>query len=217
MRARTLAVVAATLCVMVLAACGGGGGGGPAISKPEPTEPTDPGPSGVTIALPQNHGLSAGEIRVVPGASRELDNVVVSCPAGGAACTVTVAADGTASYERTGGVPTVAVAHGSWSLPVGHGLSAGEITVAPGASRELGNVVVSCPAGGAACVVTVAADGTASYERTGGVPTVAAAYGSWSLPPGHGLSAGEIRVAPGASRELGNVVVSCPAGGAAAW
>ena len=162
MRARTLAVVAATLCVMVLAACGGGGGGGPAISKPEPTEPTepaDPGPSGVTIALPQNHGLAAGGIRVAPGASRELGNVVVSCPAGGAACVVAVAVDGTASYERTGGMPTVMAAYGPWSLPPGHGLSAGEIRVAPGASRDLGNVVVSCPAGGAACVVTVAADG----------------------------------------------------------
>ena len=215
MRARTLVVVAATLCVMVLAACGGGGGGSPVISKPEPTEPTDPGPSGVTIALPQNHGLAAGGIRVAPGASRELGNVVVSCPAGGAVCTVTVAADGTASYERIGGVPAVMVAYGSWNLPPGHGLSAGEIRVVPGASRELGNVVVTCPAGGAACVVTVAADGTASYERTGGVPTVMAAYGSWNLPLGHGLSAGEIRVAPGASRELGNVAVSCPAGGAA--
>ena len=212
MPARTLAVVAVTLCVIVLAACGGGGG--PVISKPAPTEPTDPGPSGVTIALPQNHGLSAGEIRVVPGASRELGNVVVSCPAGGAACAVTVAADGTAGYARTGGVPTIAVAHGSWNLPPGHGLSAGEIRVASGASRALGNVVVSCPADGAACVATVAADGTASYVRTGGVPTIMAAYGSWSLPPGHGLAAGEIRVATGASRELGNVVVSCPAGGA---
>ncbi len=215
MRTRILAALAAALCVMVLAACGGGGGGNPVVSKPQPTEPTDPSPSGVTIGLPEHHGLSAGEIRVAPGASRELGNVVVSCPAGGAACVVTVAANGTASYDRTGGMPTVMAAYGSWNLPPGHGLSAGEIRVAPGASRELGNVVVSCPAGGAACVVTVAADGTASYERTGGVPTVMAAYGSWNLPPGHGLAAGEIMVAPGAAEELGNVVVSCPADGAA--
>ena len=141
--------------------------------------------------------------------------MVVSCPARGAACVVTVAADGTASYERTGGTPSVVAAYGSWSLPSGHGLAAGEIRVAPGASEERGNVVVSCPARGAACVVTVAADGTASYERTGGTPSVVAAYGSWSLPSGHGLAAGEIRVAPGASEERGNVVVSCPARGAA--
>ena len=166
-------------------------------------------------SLPSGHGLVAGEIRVAPGASRELGNVVVSCPAGSAACVVTVSADGTASYERTGGTPSVVSAYGSWSLPSGHGLSAGTFTVAPGGSEELGNVVVSCPAGGGACVVTVAADGTASYERTGGVPSVAAAYGSWRLPSGHGLVAGEISVAPGGSVERGNVVVSCPAGGAA--
>ena len=192
--------------VLVLAGCGSSSG-------PEQVDPVRP-PAGLPVPLPSGHGLSAGEIRVAPGASRELGNVVISCPAGGASCVVTVAADGTASYERTGGMPTVAAAYGSWNLPSGHGLSAGEIRVAPGASRELGNVVISCPAGGASCVVTVAADGTASYERIGGVPTVVAAYGSWSLPSGHGLSAGEIRVAPGASRELGNVVISCPAGGA---
>ena len=35
-----------------------------------------------------------------------------------------------------------------------------------------GNVVVSCPAGGQACVLNVAADGSASYDRTGGMPTL---------------------------------------------
>ena len=54
-----------------------------------------------------------------------------------------------------------------------------------GAAR--GNVVVSCPAGGPACVVTFGADGTASH----GVPGVIAAYGAWVLE------------------------VSCPAGGPA--
>ena len=37
---------------------------------------------------------------------------------------------------------------------------------------EHGNVVVSCPAGGNACVLNVAADGSASYHRTGGMPTL---------------------------------------------
>ena len=58
------------------------------------------------------------------------------------------------------------------TLPSGHGLMAGEITVQPGASEEHGNVVVSCPAGGDACVVTVTADGSATYARTGGIPSV---------------------------------------------
>ena len=37
---------------------------------------------------------------------------------------------------------------------------------------EHGNVMISCPAGGQACVVNVAADGSASYDRTGGMPAL---------------------------------------------
>ena len=59
-----------------------------------------------------------------------------------------------------------------WSLPSAHGLLAGQFTVEPGESEEHGNIVVSCPADGRACVVTVAADGTAVYVRKGGKPTV---------------------------------------------
>ena len=102
----------------------------------------------------------------------EHGNVVVSCPAGGQACVLNVAADGSASYERTGGLPSTMPALATQALPPGHGLGSGEISVAPGQSKEHGNVVVSCPAGGQACVLNVAADGSASYDRTGGMPTL---------------------------------------------
>ena len=59
-----------------------------------------------------------------------------------------------------------------WSLPLGHRLPTGQFTVEPGASEEHGNIVVSCAAGGGACVVTVSGDGTAVYEKRGGKPTV---------------------------------------------
>ena len=42
------------------------------------------------------------------------------------------------------------------------------------AAEARGNVVVACPAGGPACMVAVAADGTASCDRTGGTPSRAA-------------------------------------------
>ena len=58
------------------------------------------------------------------------------------------------------------------ALPSNHGLAAGSVTVQSGASDEHGDVVVSCPAGGSACVVNVAANGSATYDRTGGMPTV---------------------------------------------
>ena len=73
-------------------------------------------------------------------------------------------------------------------LPANHGVTAGELTLRPGESREHGNVVLACPAGGGACVVTVAADGTASYERTGravalpGRTAEMAAQAAWALP-----------------------------------
>ncbi len=52
----------------------------------------------------------------------------------------------------------------------GHGLEAGKFTVQPGGSASHGRLTMSCPAGGAACTVTVRADGTASYDRKGGEP-----------------------------------------------
>ena len=57
------------------------------------------------------------------------------------------------------------------TLPLHHGLAAGQFTVQPGAADEHGNVVVSCPPDGRACVVNVAADGSATYDGTGGAPT----------------------------------------------
>ena len=198
------------LIALALSGCGGGGDSSTSIPA---TPVTPPAKMSEALTLPTAHGLAVGEFTLQPGASDEYGNVVVSCPAGGNACVVTVAADGTATYDRTGGVPSVMAAYQPWNLPTGHGLAVGEFTIQPGASDEYGNVVVSCPAGGAACVVTVSADGTATYDRTGGVPSVMAAYQPWNLPTGHGLAVGEFTIQPGASDEYGNVVVSCPAGG----
>ena len=86
--------------VLALAGCGGGGSGGQMI----------PG-SGEAAFLPVpmvpvNHRIASGsEITVQPGASEEHGNVVISCPAGGAACDLTVADDGTVNYQMTGGEP----------------------------------------------------------------------------------------------------------------
>ncbi len=160
-------LTAAILLTLALAGCGGGGargGGGGSGELPRPMDPTRDFP------LPPGHGLGAGVIRVAPGASASHGNVVISCR-GGSECEVTVSADGTAFYDPTGGVPSVTAAYDPWGLPTGHGLGPGVITVAAGASAEHGNVVVTCPPGGRACMVRVTADGTAEYARTGGVPT----------------------------------------------
>ena len=86
------------LCLLALSACGGGSGG----PRPEVTGP-------LPLPLLPGHGLTVGEITVLPGQSMEHGNVVVSCPPGGQSCVLNVAADGSASYERTGGMPTLRI------------------------------------------------------------------------------------------------------------
>ena len=159
---RVLTTVAAPVVLaVVLAGCGGGG-------DAAPRRVVDPVPA----LVPPAHGLAPGTITVAAGTSEERGNVVVGCPAGPAACVLTVLADGTAVYDPRGGRPAVEAAYDLWRLPAGHGLNPGEIVVAAGQTEEHGNVAVTCPPGGRTCVVRVAADGAVEYARTGGVPTV---------------------------------------------
>ncbi len=51
--------------------------------------------------------------------------------------------------------------------------AAGAQTIQPGMTYESGQVMFTCPAGGSACMVTVNADGTATYDANGGMPMVA--------------------------------------------
>ena len=169
----------------------------------------------ISLMAPENHGLSTGEFSVEPGMSETRGNVQISCPAGGSACTVAIAADGSVSYNTSGGQPTIMLATESLALPTDHGLTAGEISVQPGMSETRGNVEISCPAGGSACTITITDDGTASYIVAGGQPTIMLATESLTLPTDHGLTAGETSVQPGMSETRGNVEISCPAGGSA--
>lgn len=189
--------------IAALAGCGG-----------KTTTPPSPTP------IPGSPGSRVLESASIPvGESRTFQNAagvrtVVTCPAGGPACVVAVAEDGTATY--TGGTPTVTT-YTPLELPGGHDLPPGTTTIPAGDSRTVRDAdgmrtVVTCPAGGSACVVTVAESGA---ESTGGTPTVATYL---DVPGDHSLSAGVTTIPAGDSRELAaysrgrSYALVCPVG-----
>ena len=152
---------------------GGGGGGGGGTPTPTPT----PTPMPIT-GLPDNHTLTS---RTIPAGGTMVIGrgswVYISCPAGGADCVITVAADGTAT--STGGTPTIMRSEDPgptdtpgtplFGLPDGHTLSSR--TIPAGATVVIGaNSSLSCPSGGEACVIAVSDSGSA--RSTGGTPIV---------------------------------------------
>ena len=167
------ACAAMATLALVLAACGGGGG------------PTTEVP---TLALPAGHAIPADTYTIPAGETRMLGNAEVSCPQGEAACVLIVGSSTatTGTYEAMGGTPTIMPARASVNLPGGHGIPADTYTIQAGDSRMLGNVDISCPSGGMACLLTVASSSatTGTYAETGGKPTVAPALASVNLPGG---------------------------------
>ncbi len=126
-----------------------------------------------SLTPPAGHGLAnTGDtpIMVAAGGQARHGNVDIACPADGAACTVNVA-DGAVTHVATGGTPVVTAAFDSLTLPDGHDLVAATLGAGMRQDGKRG-VVIECPAGGDACVVEVAEDGSATYDATGGMPTV---------------------------------------------
>ena len=121
------------------------------------------------------HGLAPGDAFTVrPGATEKHSWIEYSCPAGGAACVVSVAADGTLVYKRSGGVPVIAHPLPVSGVPRDHGLARRDaFTVQPGATEKRGNLEISCPGGGAACVLSVTAGLLVKYDPAGGIPSIA--------------------------------------------
>ena len=105
------AVFLVTALSLVMYGCGGGGGSSaPAPTMPtEPTEPTEPMTHDVT--LPSGVDAMEGMAEIAAGMSADIGDITFSCPAGGEACSVTVADDGTAT--STGGAATAAESQAS--------------------------------------------------------------------------------------------------------
>jgi hypothetical protein len=126
-------------------------------------------------------------INIAAGESVVRGGVLFSCPADGDACRVMLQNEaGTAVASYTGGTPTatVAVPTATIALPSGHDLIAGTVTIPAGGTYTVGTTVVSCPAGGMACTVTVSQaplGGPIVGSSSGGTATVALAPSpSWT-------------------------------------
>ena len=133
--------------------------------------------------------IPAGEKRTVHDANGM--RTVITCPAGGEACVVSLTEDGTA--QATGGTPTVATYTAIEGLPGDHTLRAGTIPAGetlPPVHRTIDTrTEVTCPAGGEPCVVTLGPDG--APQSTGGTPTVTT-YTTLYPPSGTTLTEGTI-------------------------
>ena len=107
MRLKTTYLALAMIAGMglVVSACSSGGGG------PAADESMSETPKPVAVTLPDNvpdgHGPAAGMATIAAGRYLDNNGVRFSCPAGGDDCTVTVAADGSAT--STGGTATAAL------------------------------------------------------------------------------------------------------------
>ena len=222
-------VFASVLMIVALAGCGGGSGKTAATPPSTPVMPPGDSPQEPDAAtpiegLPEGLALEPGTLS--PGESRVLQETdgmrtLLTCPAGGDPCVISVGPDGP---ESTGGAPTVAT-YTPVALPSGHSLEPGARTVPAGGSLTVwaegaAETVVTCPDDGPACEVTFRSDGSAEY--TGGTPAVVTSI--TGLPEGHGLTAGTTIPAGattaageegriwGYSRGRGSGL-ACPAGG----
>ena len=102
---KNLAIAAFAASALTLAGCGGGGGGSSSSGEP----PAPPAPKMVSLPdnVPTGMTPGAGTHTIAAGATMDNNGVTFACAAGGDACTVMVAADGSATY--TGGTVTASL------------------------------------------------------------------------------------------------------------
>ncbi|MCY4641406.1 MAG: hypothetical protein OXC41_01695, partial [Gammaproteobacteria bacterium] len=235
------------LLIFVLTACGGGGG-----SSRVPVTP----PMAFDVDLGDNmlaDGTAAETVEIAAGASEDRGGITFTCPAGGNACTLKIADDGTAT--STGAMvtamavpPPPPTVHAitlpdALVVPSGVQFTVPEIdlaeaeTIEAGDTHTTGYVTFTCPAGGDACTVAQADDG--SITSTGGMATVMVADSVTTglqaaidakaetdrlaavshdvdvtdLPSEHNtIPAGDYLIEAGKYLEVGDAKFTCPAG-----
>ena len=192
-----MTVCAAAVLAFGLAACGSSDDDtaeAPAVEMPEPMPMPMPMPMYAHLGLADadntltsTSGLDEVDdsemINIAAGESVVRGGVLFSC-AGGRRCLHLVMIQneaGTAvAWLHDGGMPTAtqAVPTAPIALPSGHDLAPGTVMIPAGGSYTVGTTVVSCPAGGMACTVTVSQaplGGPIVGSSSGGTATVALA------------------------------------------
>ena len=213
-----LFVLAILLMIAALAGCGGGGGKTAALPTPVAID-LPQGTEGIMLEPGAALTIPAGEKRTVHEANGM--RTEFTCPADGPDCVVSLTEDG--APQSTGGTPTVATYTAIEGLPSDHDLMAG--TIPAGEFRTVHRTfdtrtVVTCPAGGEDCEVTLTDNGA---ESTGGALTVTT-YTTLYLPSDLLLSdptlTGGTTIPAGESRPIGysrgrSHVLVCPFDGEA--
>ena len=200
------------------------------VHSGDDTAMDDPPPPPAAVNLMGSTDLMPGMTTIPAGGSVTVGYTTLSCD-GDEACALTVERDevtGQLTATSTGGTVTVAYSPPAdptvnmVDLMGSPDLMAGTTTIAAGGSVTVGNTVVSCPAGGEDCVLTVAEDmvtGMMTATSTGGAATVAytpppePTVHALNLPDGHGLGVGTVTLQPGESHTSGRTVITCPDGG----
>ena len=175
-------LVPVVLVLFVLGACGGGGGSSRVPDLPPPT----PTVHDVDLGdLMLEDGTEAGSHNIAAGASIDIGGITFTCPAGND-CTLMINDEG--EVTSTGGMvtamatpPPPPVVHAVTlpdepMVPEGVAYTVPEtsitepVTIDAGDMQTIGYVTFSCPAGGDACTIAQADDG--SITSTGGMATV---------------------------------------------
>ena len=183
--------------------------------------------------------LMAGMTTIAAGASMTVGDTTLTCD-GTEDCVLTVAEDsvtGGFSATSTGGTVTVAIAVAEPPPPPptvytvdlmgSTDLMPATRTIAPGETVKVGDTTVTCPTGGAACVLTVAQDaltGQLVASSTGAQAEVAYTAPeppptpmAFGLPEDHELIASDeaLVIKAGDTVTIGRTTVTCPDGGEA--
>ena len=196
--------------------------------------PNDVYTGDVTVGLT----ITEGTYTIQPGEDMDFGDATFTCSAGGVPCVVTVA-DGRDATSAGGMATAMNSDDGNDKLAVSNDVDTsivlagliirpGMYTIDPGDEMVLYDATFTCAPGGVPCVVTVELneDGTTTVTSAGGMATTMLSASGTDKITAEGdvdrsmvtaglteITAGMYTIEPGSNMDLGDINVSCPAGG----